>query len=176
MGEPFSIRRWLADLPVTSIGWVFVVSGVLFLVFGAYASYTGWVHDRSLEQEGRVANGVVLEKNVRTTIERRAGDRLGERTMQTHYLIAFRFPASGEDITGSAEMDKAVWDSLKEQDQIRVTYLPDKPEVHRVEGQDTEFQLWKLLLWLAGGGLFLYVGRLLLAGKLQLRSESESET
>ena len=170
-----SINRRLAGLPVSSIGWVFVAAGVLFLVFGAYASYTGWVHDRSLEQEGRVANGVVLEKNVQTTIERRAGERLGERTTETHYLVTVRFSALGEDITDTVEMDKDVWDPLKEQDPIRVTYLPDKPEIHRVEGQDAEFQLWKVLLWLMGGGLFLYAGKLLLAGKLQLSSESESD-
>jgi hypothetical protein len=174
--EPFSIRRWLAGLPASSIGWVFVVSGVLFIAGGAYTSYTGWGHDRSLEQEGRVANGTVLEKTARTTIERQAGRRSHEGgTIETHYLVTFRFSASGEDITDTVDLDKDVWDLLKEQDPIRVTYLPDKPETHRVEGQGTEFKLWELLLWLAGGGLFLYAGKLLLAGKLQLGSESESE-
>ena len=171
-----SIKQWLAGLPVSSIGWVFVAAGVLFLIAGSYASYTGWVHDRSLEQEGRVANGVVLEKKVRTTIERQVGERShAGGTIETHYLVTVRFSALGEDITDTVEMDKDVWDPLKEQDQIRVTYLPDKPEIYRVEGQDAEFQLWKLLMWLMGGGLFLYVGKLLLAGKLQLSSESESD-
>ena len=174
--EPFSISQWLAGLPVSSIGWVFLAAGVLFLVSGAYTSYTGWVHDRSLEQEGRVANGTVLEKNVRTTIERQAGRQShAGGTIETHYLVTFRFSALGENITDTVEVDKDVWDPLKEQDPIRVTYLPDKPEIHRLEGQNTEFQLWKLLLWLAGGGLFLYAGKLLLAGKIQLSSDSESE-
>ena len=174
--EPFSIRRWLADLPVSSIGWVFLVVGVLFLVLGTYTSYTGWVHDRSLEQEGRIANGTVLEKTVRSTVERQAGRRSHEgSTRETSYLVTFRFSALGNDITDTVEVDKDVWDRLQEQDPIRVTYLPDEPEIHRLEGQDTEFQLWKLLLWLAGGGVMLYAGKLLLAGKLQLSSESESE-
>jgi hypothetical protein len=174
--EPFSIRQWLAGLPVSSIGWVFVVAGVLVMVAGTYDSYTRWGHDRSLEQEGRVANGTVLEKTARTTIERQAGRRSHEGgTIETHYLVTFRFSASGEDIAGTAEVDRDVWDRLQEQDPIRVTYLPDKPEIHRLEGQDTDFQLWKLLLWLAGGGLFLYAGKLLLAGKLQLGSLSESD-
>ena len=174
--EPFSIRRWLADLPASSIGWVFLASGVLFIAGGAYTSYTGWVHDRSLEQEGRTADGTVLEKTVRSTIERQAGQRRHEgSTRETSYLVTFRFSALGEDITDTVELDKDVWDLLKEQDPIRVTYLPDKPETHRAEGQDTEFQLWKLLLWLAGGGVMFYAGKLLLAGKLQLGSESEPE-
>jgi hypothetical protein len=176
MEQPFSIRRWAESLPVSSIGWVFVVGGVLFMVAGTYTSYTGWVHDRSLEQEGRVANGTVLEKTARTTVERQAGLRSHEGgTIETHYLVTFRFSASGEDIAGTAEVDRDVWDRLQEQDPIKVTYLPDQPEIHRLEGQDTEFSVWKLLLWLASGGLFLYAGKLLLAGKLQLGSESEPE-
>lgn len=56
-----------------------------------------------------------------------------------------------------------------------VISLPDKPEIHRVDGQSPEFQLGKLLLSLAGGSMFLYVGKLLLAKKRQVRSASESE-
>jgi hypothetical protein len=178
MEQPFSINKWLAGLPVSSIGWVFIAGGVLVLVAGAYTTYTGWVHDRSLEQEGRVANGVVLEKNVRTTVERQAGrssETVRGRTTKTHYLVTFRFSASGENITDTVEMDKDVWDRLQAQDPIKVTYLPNQPEIHRLEGQDTEFQLWKLLLWLGGGGLFMYAGKLLLAGKLELSSTSESD-
>ena len=174
--EPFSIRQWLADIPASSIGWVFLVVGVLFMVLGTYASYTGWVRDRSLEQEGRIVDGTVLEKTVRTTIERQAGRQSHEGgTIETSYLVAFRFSALGENISDTVEVDKEVWDRLQEQGPIRVTYLPNEPKIHRVEGQDTEFKLWKLLLWLAGGGLFLYAGKLLLAGKLQLSSASESE-
>ena len=171
--EPFSIRRWLADLPAGSIGWVFLASGVLFIAGGAYTSYTGWVHDRSLEQEGRTADGTVLKKTVDTRmVESQSHEG---RTRQTYYSVAYRFSVLGEDITDTVELDKNVWDQLREQGPIRVTYLPDKPETHRVEGQDTEFKLWKLLPWLAGGGVMFYAGKLLLAGKLQLSSSSESE-
>jgi hypothetical protein len=174
--EPSSINRWLANIPVSSIGWVFLAAGLLFMIAGAYASYSGWVRDRSLEQEGRIVDGTVLEKTVRTTKERQAGRRSHEGgTIETSYLVAFRFSASGENISDTVEVDKEVWVRLQEQGPIRVTYLPNEPKIHRLEGQDTEFQLWKLLLWLAGGGLFLYAGKLLLAGKLQLSSASESE-
>jgi len=81
----------------------------------------------------------------------------------------------GENINGTVELDKAVWDRLQEQGPIKVTYLPDEPEIHRVEGQDADFQLWKLFIAVGGGGLMLFVGKLLLAGKLQLSSASESE-
>jgi len=176
MNEPFSIRQWLADLPASSIGWVFLVSGVLFLAGSAYYTITGLAHDRSLEQEGRIVDGTVLEKTVRSTIERQAGRRSHEGgTVETSYLVAFRFSALGENISDTVEVDKEVWDRLQEQGPIRVTYLPGEPEIHRVEGQDAEFQLWKLGLFLAGAGLMFYVGKLLLAGKLQLSSASESE-
>jgi hypothetical protein len=129
--------------------------------------------DRSLEQEGRTADGIVLEKKVGTRSHESQG-RAG-RTIETYYSVVFRFSVLGEDITGTVELDKDVWDRLQEQGPIRVTYLPGEPEIHRVEGQEPAFQLWKLGLSLAGAGLMFYVGRLLLAGKLQLSSESESE-
>jgi hypothetical protein len=171
--EPFSIRQWLAGLPAGSIGWVFLVSGVLFLVGGAYQTITGLAHDRSLEQEGRSVDGTVLEKKVGTRmVESQSHEG---RTRQTYYSVAYRFSVLGEDITDTVELDKDVWDQLREQGPIRVTYLPDEPGRHRVEGQEAEFQIWKLLLSLAGAGLMFYVGKLLLAGKLQLSSSSESE-
>ena len=175
MSEPFSIRRWAADLPVSSIGWVFIVSGVLFWGGGASRTITGLAHDRSLEQEGRIADGTVQEKTVRSTSDRSRWRFNEGRTIETYYFVTFRFSALGEGITDTVEVDKDVWDRLQEQGSIRVTYVPEKPEIHRVEGQDAEFQLLKVFLFVVGGGVMLYVGRLLLAGKLQLSSESESE-
>jgi hypothetical protein len=149
--EPFSIRQWLAGLPAGSIGWLFLVSGLLFFAGGAY----------------HTVDGIVLEKTVGTTST--------GRSRRTAYTVTFRFSALGEDIIDKVEVDKEVWDRLPEQGPVQVTYLPDEPNVHRVEGQDSEFSVWKLLMCLVGGGLMLYVGRLLLAGGLELSSESESE-
>jgi len=174
--EPSSINRWLANIPISHLGRLFLVAGLLFWIGGAYTSYSGWVHDQRLEQDGRIADGTVLEKSFRTTTERRPGQRshVGG-SIETSYRVAFRFSTLGETISDTVEVDKEVYDRLQVQGPIRVTYLPDDPTIHRVEGQDTEFQLWKLLLWLAGGALFMYVGRLLLAGKLELGSESHSD-
>lgn len=171
--EPFSIRQWLADLPAGSIGWVFLVSGVLFLVGGAYTTITGLAHDRSLEREGRTADGTVLKKTVDTRMVESQGHE--GRTRETYYSVAYRFSVLGEDIADTVELDKDVWDQLREQGPIRVTYLPDDPAIHLVEGQEAGFTLWKLFLPLIGAGLMFYVGKLLLAGKLQLSSASESE-
>jgi hypothetical protein len=165
--EPFSIRQWLAGLPAGSIGWLFLVSGLLFFAGGAYHTVTGLAHDRSLAEAGRSVDGIVLEKTVGTTST--------GRSRRTAYTVTFRFSALGEDIIDKVEVDKEVWDRLPEQGPVQVTYLPDEPNVHRVEGQDSEFSVWKLLMCLVGGGLMLYVGRLLLAGGLELSSESESE-
>lgn len=44
-----------------------------------------------------------------------------------------------------------------------------------MEGQETEFELWELLLWLMSEGVFLYAGTLMLAGTIQFSAESESE-
>ena len=154
---------------------MFIVTGVLFWAGGAYRTITGLAHDRSLEQEGRIADGTVQEKTVRSTSDRSRWRFNEGRTIETYYFVTFRFSALGENITDTVEVDKDVWDRLREQDPIRVTYLPDKPEIHRAEGQDSEFRLLKVFLFVVGGGVMLYVGRLLLAGKLQLSSESESD-
>ncbi len=167
INQPFSISQWLAGLPSGSIGWVFLVSGLLFFAGGAYHTVTGLAHDRSLAEAGRSVDGIVLEKTVGTTSQ--------GRSRRTAYTVTFRFSALGEDITDKVEVDKDVWDRLLEQGPVRVTYLPDEPEVHRVEGQDAEFSVWKLLMCVVGGGLMLYVGRLLLGGNIELSSTSESE-
>ncbi len=167
--ESFSIRQWWADLPASSIGWVFLVSGVLFLVGGAYTTITGLAHDRSLEQEGRTVDGTVLEKTVGT--RRVESYRDEERRIETYYSVAYRFSVLGEDITDRVELGKDVWDRLQEHGPIQVTYLPDDPAIHHVEGQEAGFTLWKLLIPLIGAGLMFYVGRRLLAGTLQLSSE-----
>lgn len=163
--KPFSIRDWMAGLPVSSIGWLFLVSGLLFFAGGAYHTVTGLAHDRSLEQDGRSVDGTVLEKTVGTTSQ--------GRSRRTAYTVTYRFSVLGEDITDKVEVDKAVWDRLLEQGLVRVTYLPDEPEIHRVDGQDAEFSVWKLVMCVVGGGLMFYVGRLLLGGKLELSSERE---
>lgn len=166
-GKPFSITRWLADLPAGSLGWLFMGAGLLFFAGGAYHTVTGLDHDRRLAQEGRSADGTVLEKTVGTTSQ--------GRSRRTAYTVTFRFSALGEDFTDTVEVEKGDWDRLHDQGPIRVTYLPDDPEIHRVEGQDAEFSVWKLLMCLVGGGLMLYVGRLLLAGRLEVNSGPESD-
>ena len=163
----FSIVRWVAGLPSGSIGWLFVGSGLLFFAGGAYHTVTGLGHDRSLAEQGRDVDGIVLEKTIGTTSQ--------GRSRRTEYTITFRFSVLGEDITDRVEVEKEVWDRLLEQGPILVTYLPSDPDIHRVEGQDAEFSVWKLLMCLVGGGLMLYVGRLLLAGRLELSSEHEPE-
>ena len=45
--KPFSIRRWVADLPASSLGWLFLVSGLLFFAGGAYHTVTRPAPDRS---------------------------------------------------------------------------------------------------------------------------------
>ena len=156
--KPFSIRRWVADLPASSLGWLFLVSGLLFFAGGAYHTVTGLAHDRSLEQEGRSVEGTVLEKTV--------GTKSTGRSRRTMYTVTFRFALSrGIDITDTVEVDKDMWDHLQVQGPIRVTYLMGEPEIHRVEGQDAEFSVWKLLMCVAGGGLMLFVGRLLLGAE-----------
>jgi len=169
------VNQWLAGLPAGAIGWVFLAGGILFLVGGAYQTVTGLAHDRGLEEKGRSVDGIVLEKTVSSTSQRTKWRIQQEGTRETYHSVSYRFSVLGEHITGIAEMDKDVWDRLHEQGPIRVTYLPDAPEIHRAEGEDPEFSPWKLLIFVAGGGVMLYVGRLLLADKLQLSSESESQ-
>lgn len=166
--EPSAINRWLANIPVSHLGWVFLAGGLLFWVGGAYKSVTGLNHDRSLEERGRVVEGTILEKT--------AGQKSSGRSSQTVYRVEFRFaPSRGEEVTGKVEVEKAVWDRLLAGGPIAVTYLPGEPEIHRVEGQDPEFILWNLIFPIIGGALFMYVGKLLLAGKLEPSARSESE-
>ncbi len=165
--DPSAINRWLAKIPVSWLGRLFLAAGLLFWVGGAYQSMTGLDHDQRLEEKGRVVEGTILEKT--------AGRKSTGRSSQPVYTVTFQFPASrGEKFADRVEVDKEVWERLRVAGPIAVTYLPGEPEIHRVEGQDAEFQFWKLFLAVAGGALFMFVGNLLLAGKLAPGSGSES--
>ena len=165
--EPSSFRNRLANMPVSWLSRLFLAAGLLFWIGGAYQSITGLDHDQSLEEKGRVVEGTILEKT--------AGRKGTGRSLQAVYTVTFQFsPSSGENFADRVEVDKEVWEQLQVAGPISVTYLPGEPEIHRVEGQEAEFQLWKLFLAVAGGALFMFVGRLLLAGKLEPTSQSES--
>jgi hypothetical protein len=60
------------------------------------------------------------------------------------------------------EVDRNVWGRFREQGTIRVTYLPDKPAIRRVEGQDARFSVWTLLMYVYAGGLMLFIGKCML--------------
>lgn len=166
--QPSSFRDRLARIPVSYLGWVFLAGGLLFWAGGAYKSITGLDHDRRLEEKGRVVEGTILEKS--------AGRKSTGRSSETVYRVEFRFaPSRGDEVTDKVEVDKEVWDRLQVAGPISVTYLPGEPEIHRAEGQDPEFTLWNLLFPIFGGALFLFVGRLLLAGNPEPGSGSESK-
>jgi hypothetical protein len=145
--QPASIR-WFGGL------WLAI--GLLFLAIALGVGLHDLRVQSRLDSEARVAEGMVLEKWIR-----RGSGSAGRRGETTNYRVSYRFTtASGERVKGEAEVPRARWDALVERERVRVTYLPDAPGTHRIDG---ETSVWVLPAVFGGLGLvFAGVGGVIL--------------
>ena len=143
-------------------GGLWFAVGSLFLVTGVYTGVQRLDDARSLDARGRTVEGTVLTKSITTS----SSSRSGANTAPT-YELAFRFTTADGVVKGRAAMTRDAWDSLVEQGPVRVTYLPDQPSRHRVEGQAGA---WVFpLIFTAVGGFFAVAGAFILLNATRQR-------
>jgi hypothetical protein len=147
-------------------GGLWLVVGLPFFVIGAYLGVQHVTTEQRLATEGRMVEGMVLSKAIRTRTSSSSSTGSRRRTSRS-YEVTFRFPTSEGPITSSADVSADAWDRLIEREPIAVTYLPDDPERHRVEGQTAG---WILPVIFTGlGGLFGGVGAFIVLRVLSRR-------
>ena len=108
-------------------GGIWLVCGLPFSLIGLYTGNQQITTERRLAAEGRTVDGIVLTKAITSSSSR--------SNSSPTYKVTFRFLTTEAQITDEAEVSQETWDRLIEQEPIQVTYVPEAPQYHRVEGQ-----------------------------------------
>ena len=137
--------------------------GLLFLVIGVSTGATRAANATRLDTEGRIVDGVVLTKAISST----SSSGSGANTTPT-YELTFRFSTPNGVVRGRTEMTREAWDRLVEQGPIRVTYVPEEPSRHRVDGQTSDWMV--SLIFAAIGGFFAVAGAFVLLNARRQRA------
>jgi len=145
-------------------GSIWFFCGVPFLIIGIYIGIQQGVVSKSLDAEGRVVEGMVLTKTVRSS-----SSSSRRRNNSPTYEVTFRFLTPEGLVNGTAQVTPEVWDQLVEREPLGVTYLPDDPQQYRIEGQVSGWILPGVFTGL--GGVFTIIGAFIL---LNARNQSRS--
>lgn len=129
-------------------GGICLAIGLLLVGAGIHVAVSGWTDASRLGQAGQVVTGTVMAKV--------GSDR-------RYVKITCRFTTrTGETITGKTDVWDATWLRVQENRHLRVTYVPDDPEIHRVEGQrplgGAAIVIWEILGAIVGAMGALLVG------------------
>ncbi len=129
-------------------GGICLAIGLLLVSAGIHFAVSVWSDASRLEQAGQVVTGTVIAK---------VGN--GRRYVKITYRFTTR---TGETITGKADVWNATWLRVQQNRQLRVTYVPDNPQIHRVEGQrpfgGPAIVVWEILGVFVGAMGALLVG------------------
>lgn len=156
-------------------GGIWFAVGMPFLVIGLYLGIQHSTATTQLDAEGKTVEGMVLTK------ARKASSSSSGRSSTPTYEVTFRFLTPGGVITGKADVSRDAWDSLSEREAIQVTYLPDRPQRYRVEGQTSGWWLPGIFTILGGifgglGGFILLRARNLTQIRRRLQREGVTAT
>ena len=129
-------------------GGICLAIGLLLVGAGIHVAVSGWTDASRLEEAGQVVTGTVIAK---------VGN--GRRYVKITYRFTTR---TGETITGKADVWDATWLRVQQNRQLRVTYVPDNPQIHRVDGQRSfggpAIVVWEILGVFVGAMGALLVG------------------
>jgi hypothetical protein len=111
-------------------GGIWLACGLPFFVVGLYTGNQQLTADRRLAAEGRTVDGIVLTKAITYS-----SSSSSNRSSSATYRVTFRFRTTDGLLVDEAEVSQDTWDRLIEREPIHVTYVPDAPQFHRIEGQ-----------------------------------------
>ncbi|HEV8712576.1 MAG TPA: DUF3592 domain-containing protein [Candidatus Binatia bacterium] len=140
-------------------GGIWLVVGAPFFSIGIYTAIQTANQQERFQQEGQVAQGMVLTKSIKSN----------SKNSSPQYWVTYRFTTpDGQVMKGSAQVNVEAWDRLQERGPIQVTYVPHAPQSHRVEGQDSGWVL-PLIFTILGSVFTLLGGFVFLKGLSQVR-------
>lgn len=147
-------------------GGIWLFCGSPFLIIGLYLGAQHIYVNKRLAAEGRTVDGMVLTKAI-TYSSSNTSSRGGSGNSTYH--VTFRFLTRSALVTSEAEVTVDAWDALMEREPIRVTYLPNAPQHHWVEGQASGW--WQPAIFTVIGGIVTSLGGFIL---LRVRSRMRS--
>lgn len=145
-------------------GGIWLVCGLPFLIIGLYTGNQRISADRRLAAEGRTVDGIVLTKAITYSSSSNSN-----RSSSPTFRVRFRFRTTEGLVSDDAEVSQETWERLIEREPIQVTYVPDAPHYHRVEGQTGGWIMPTVMTVI--GGIFSGLGAFIL-----LRSRSRLQT
>ena len=135
------------QMSVRQASWTFKTQGkrllllsllLAVLLIGGYGGY----HDSSdlyaLSQHGKEVTAQVTDSHV-------------YHGKSTTYTLMYRFQGGGEEISGSSEVSRALYESATGGTPVlTVTYLPSNPSIHRLDHVDVPRFLKRTAFWILG--------------------------
>lgn len=111
-----------------------VIAGIVLVVFGA----KDFLETKALKSKGKTAQAEVTN----------AEERSGRRGRKKYYVsVAFK-TEGGEAITSRSKVPRSVYEQASATRKVNVTYLPEKPEAHRL-GNEVSTEFGSILIGLA---------------------------
>lgn len=111
-------------------GGIWLGVGIPFLLLGAFFAWYELTLESRLKSGGQPALGMVLGKSWSD----------GSEDRHRSFRVQYRFTtAAGKTVRNDALVSSAAWEALRERESIGVTYLPDSPRTHRIDGRVTQW-------------------------------------
>lgn len=121
-------------------GGIWLFCGLPFLIIGLYAGIDAFRLQERFEKDAVIAEGMVLTKAISSNKDSKS------------YRVGYRFStADGTVVKNELPVDASSWERLAERGPVRVSYVPDRPELNRIEGAESS---WLFALIFTGLGLF----------------------
>ncbi|HEY7521474.1 MAG TPA: DUF3592 domain-containing protein [Methylomirabilota bacterium] len=136
-------------------GGIWLACGLPFVVAGVWVAVDTFQEQQRYTTAALITEGMVLSKRIS-----------GGSKESTSYWVSYRFPApDGGVVHGETKISADLWDRLVEREPIRITYLPGRPDAHRLEDQGPD---WVTPLgFTALGGVFAGLGGWIFWGGLR---------
>lgn len=141
-------------------GGIWLAIGLPFLAIGVAAGWHDFTREWPLRSEGVITYGVVVGKYRQGSPERSRSERF------VIYRFAVRDGAAQE---GRAEVDEETWNRLEKDRPVRVVFLPQSPNIHRMEGADFHDKLVTAVVFLGLGTILSALGGLVVGRALAMR-------
>jgi len=140
----FSLWRIVGTAVQLWVGVIFFILGTVFTVVGIQAAST----EQAYNKNGLTVEATVLGKSIERA-------KRGEKS-RTRYVVNYRFLSDqDQEIENVTEVPVEDWEDLAAGDKLQVTYLPDAPEINRVDGNNE----WiAALVFIGIGGIFTLIG------------------
>jgi hypothetical protein len=116
--------------------------GLVFLGVTGFKIYD----ERRFDREAVGAEGTILTKVIRTSIDRGGATSTGTR--RQHHEATYRFTVDGVTVEGREELARGTWEGLTEGARVGVLYLPADPGSNRLAGSRP--WLWTTIFGLVG--------------------------